>query len=242
MLRNDVYARGRADGWHVISPTLSSEDLHPKLLERVNGYITRRMEKRVKQYPVGGWADILRSWQRTMPTSLQFDWLLKQDPVSTTETLVLVVVDDPRRAILAPKLGAKPKAPLRLPKTACEKCGKTAWALCRDGRADFQCTTSGCGATARRPRPAPAQSEGLPRELPDVQLLLRDTMSRWNPATGELDYVSPRLRQWRRFLEGRYQKEFLATDTRFPDLWAQKTRVPTSSSSGTSSPAALKSA
>lgn len=242
LLRNDVYARARSDGWHVISPTLSSEELHPKLLERVNGYITRHIEKRVKQYPRGGWADTLRDWQRAMPTSLRFDWLLKQDLASNNETLVLVVVDDPRRAILAPKLGAKPKAPLKLPKTPCDQCGKTAWALCRDGRADFQCTTSGCGATARRPPPAPAQSEGLPRYLPDVELLLRDTTSRWNPATGELDHVSPRLRQWRRFFEKRNQKDLLATDTRFPDLWAEKTRVPTSPSSGASNRPAIKSA
>jgi hypothetical protein len=176
-----------------------------------------------------------------MPTSLRFDWLLKQDLASTNETLVLVVVDDPRRAILAPKLGAKPKAPFKLPKTPCEKCGETAWALCRDGRADVQCTTSGCGVTARRPEPAPAQSAGLPRYLPDVELLLRDTTSRWNPATGELDHVSPRLRQWRRFFENRDQKELLATDTRFPDLWAEKTRVPTATSSGASTPSVLKS-
>jgi len=234
LLRNDVYARARSDGWHVISPTLSSEELHPKLLERVNGYITRRMEKRVKQYPGGGWADILRSWQRNMPTSLQFDWLLKQDPVSHTETLILAIVDDPRRAILAPKLGAAPKAPLKLPKTACGKCGQVAWAFSRDGRADFQCTTSGCGVTARRPEPAPAQSADLPRYLPDVELLLRDTTSRWNPATGELDHVSPRLRQWRRFFEKRDQKELLATDTRFPDLWAERSRVAPASSSSAS--------
>ena len=75
-----------------------------------------------------------------------------------------------------------------------------------------------------------------------MEILLRDTTSRWNPATGQLEYVSPRLRQWRRFLEVRYDKAFLATDTRFPDLWAEKTRVPTAASSRTPSTSALKSA
>lgn len=106
----------------------------------------------------------------------------------------------------------------------------------------FQCTTPGCGGTADFPKAAPAQSADLPLRLPGVELLLRDTASRWNPATAELDFVSPRLRQWRRFLEGKYKKEFLATDTRFPDLWAEKTRVPTAASSRTPSPPALKSA
>ncbi|WP_152622348.1 hypothetical protein, partial [Archangium violaceum] len=138
-----------------------------------------------------------------MPTSLRNDWLYELDADAKTDTLVLAIVDDPRRAILAPKPGAARKAPLKLPKTACEKCGKTAWAISRDGRVDFQCTTSGCTGTALRPEPAPAQSAGLPSKLPGVELLLRDTTSRWSPATGELDYVSPRLRQWRRLLEGK---------------------------------------
>jgi len=243
LLRNEVYARARSEEWHVLSPTLAPEELHPKLLERVNGHITRSLERLVKQHPGGGWGDDLRSWLRFQPTSLSFDWLLKQDPVSKAETLVLAIVDDPRRAIRAPKPSGKRKAPLKLPNTACERCGKTAWEISRDGSVDFRCTTSGCGATARRPEPAPAQAVGLPYRLAGVDLLLRDTTSRWNSATGELDYASPRLRQWRRLLEEKYKdKRLLASDTRFTDLWAEKTRTPASTSSAASSPPALRTA
>lgn len=241
LLRNEVFARARSEGWYVISPTLAPEDTHPKILERVNGYITRRLEHLVKKQQGRGLADQdLRTWLRFQPTSLHFDWLLKQDAERRTETLVLALVDDPRRAIVPAKLGAASKAPRKLPKTACEKCGQIAWKLSRDPAVDFQCTTTSCTGTARRPPPAPSQYEELPYELTGVGLLLRDTTSRWNPATGTLDYVSPRLRQWRRQLEKGYGKELLATDTLFPDLWAERTRVPTSPGSRASALPPLK--
>lgn len=242
LLRNELYARARSEGWYVISPTLSAEDLHAQLLERVNRVITGNLERLAKQYPRSEVPGDLHHWKRSMPQSLQFDWLLKHDPVAGTNTLVLAIVDDPRRAIRAPKAGPAPKAPPKAPKKACEKCGKMAWELKMEWNSHFRCTTSGCAGRVDRPDPAPPQSAGLPYRLTGAELLLRDTTSRWNPTTGELEYVSPRLRQWRRVLEDRYQKEFLASDTRFPDLWAEKARAPTATSSGASSPATRKSA
>jgi hypothetical protein len=79
---------------------------------------------------------------------------------------------------------------------------------------------------SRRPRRT-AQIQDLPTVvLPGLRLCLRDAQSRYDLIKHELFLTSGRLRKWRRLLAAKYGEDFLATDTLFPDLWANRIAVP----------------
>lgn len=227
LLRNEVYARARAAGWHVISPVLSPDEVHGELLARFGRYVRRQLEERVRNSVPGAELDLQRL-ETFLPSHLSFDCLLQVDQSKRREELVLVVVDDPRRAVVKDKRRKPRSKPTR---ETCNKCGALMRAYSTADRAFLRCTALRCNTEKELPSPASAQIEDLPRLLPNARLLLRDTQSRWNATTGALELVSPRLRQWRRLLTKRYGEEFVATDSLFPDVWAQRTGSPPSPSS-----------
>jgi hypothetical protein len=230
LLRNEVYARAREAGWHVLSPVLSVEEIHPKLLEHFHSFWRRQLEARVREGQLAAREELDRL-DIYLPKELTFDSLLRADKNWRMESLVLVIVDDPRRTVVKPASKALVVKPS---KEKCPACGLPMTAYTSADRKVRRCTRPRCRGEKPLPSPARAQVDELPFRLPPgTGLLLRDSLSRWNVATGSLDRVSPRLRQWRRVLAARFGKDLLSTDTLFPDLWAERTKAPASEGSNT---------
>jgi|GEM_PF-4443069 len=105
LLRNELYAQARLAGWDILSPLLFPEALHESLLARVREWIHLRLEDRVARGE-GGARAALERLPDLMPPRLSFDCLMRHDAVThRPSALVLVVVDDIRRAI-APTKGS----------------------------------------------------------------------------------------------------------------------------------------
>ena len=99
LLRNELYARARLAGWDVLSPLLFPEALHESLLARVREWIHLRLEERVTRGE-GGARAALERLPELMSPRLSFDCLMRHDAATKRPSaLVLVVVDDVRRAI-----------------------------------------------------------------------------------------------------------------------------------------------
>lgn len=224
LLRNEMYARAREDNWTVLSPLLTPEREQAKLLQSVRAFSLRKLDAQERRS-----MDDERILQRPdvyLPQTLTFECLLRYNPLNTiTGAVVLLVVDDIRRAIVAPK---KPKKVTSKPSDKrCQTCGGPLNKIVGPTEAYLYCMTP----RQRCPRvelekPSPPQFDELPSTLPGAKLLLRDTQSVYDVREGKLAKASPRLRVWRRALEKRYGKDFLATDNLFPDVWAQRTNAP----------------
>ncbi|OJH33911.1 hypothetical protein BON30_46140 [Cystobacter ferrugineus] len=229
LLRNEVYAQAREAGWHVVSPTLFDESHHPELLVQVRRWFLQGAREHAAQ----GNRQAQRQFEMGVPNQLTFDCLLRYDAGrKRASALVLVVVDDVRRAIVPVKRSTLVKDT----KVRCERCGSEMKKYQSTDSAFLRCVTARCDGQVKLPRPALAQSEDLPLFLPGAGLVLRDTSSRWNTTTQTLEWASPRLRQWRRVLARQYGKELLDTDTLFPGLWSQRTHSPGQGGSRVSSP------
>ncbi len=79
----------------------------------------------------------------------------------------------------------------------------------------------------KKPSKTPPQVDGLPQlGFHGDRLLLRDAQSRWNVPEARLQAPSTRYLEWKKALAQRYGRDFLATDTLFPDLWAHRLTTP----------------
>jgi hypothetical protein len=230
LFRNDVYAAARQAGWYVGSPVLNAPAVHEALLKRFHAYVTRQYEKRVEQRLPGAELELQRL-PAFLPKVLTFEFLLKLDERNYPAELVLLVLDDPRRAIVPDKRRA-PR--VKRSKQPCPQCSTPMNNYTTPDRAYLRCPAAGCGAERELPAPAQPQLTDLPHLLPNARLLLRDTLSRYDVGAGRLIASSPRLATWRRVLAKRYGAELLATDTLFPELWAYRVLPPAEKRSGAS--------
>ncbi|PTL75447.1 hypothetical protein DAT35_55020 [Vitiosangium sp. GDMCC 1.1324] len=224
LLRNEVYARAREDNWTVLSPLLTPEKEQAKLLQSVRAFLLRRLTAQKGRSEDED--SILRRPDVYLPPTLTFECLIRYNPLNTiTGAVVLLVVDDIRRAIVPPK---KPKKPIVKPSDKrCQTCGGPMKKMVAPTEVFLFCITPGqrCPKVELK-KPSPPQFGEIPLTLPGAKLLLRDTQSVYDVREGKLARVSPRLRVWRRALEKRFGKDFLATDNLFPDVWAQRTNAP----------------
>lgn len=232
LLRNEVYARARQDGWYVLSPLFFPKEKHAGFLKHIESFVTQQLRR------LAGRGDKEAEYKLSrlktyLPDRFTFDCLLKVDAATNRPSaLVLVVVDDVRRAIVAQK---RTKPTLKPAKERCEKCGGPMLKIVSPDRAYLRCTALGpCRNEVRLEDPSPPQLKDLPYLLTGASLLLRDTQSVYDVQAGKLIKPSPRLRKWRRELAERFGKEFLATDVLFPDVWAQRTNVPPAARPGDS--------
>jgi len=199
LFRNEVYATARRGGWFIASPLLTREDLHPMALDTFRQWAIRAKEREVHELRAAGRpenevaraAQDLERLPRFLPQTFDFEYLMKRADGRVTD-LVLLVIDDPRRAIQRPKGLAS-----HLPHVERERV---------------------------------LQVNGRSVTLPGLRLLLRDAQSVYDLGQRKLFRPSPRLRAWRRVLAEQYGREFLATDTLFPDLWARRVQPPAASS------------
>lgn len=119
LLRNELYARARAEGWNPISPLLYHRKADQQtVLERFHGYVRHQLEERSRHGDERA-KEYLASLQCYLPQKLSFEYLLrvKEDG---TDAIVLLVVDDPRRAIVREKRRTARPSPGKQP---CPKCG-----------------------------------------------------------------------------------------------------------------------
>lgn len=99
LLRNEVYARAREAGWRVHSPLLFPEDKHPEVLRQLHPWWGERLEAG----EAGEGEGELR---------FTFDCLTRGEPGGVEgSALVLVVVDDVRRAIAPSRRAPISEAP-----------------------------------------------------------------------------------------------------------------------------------
>jgi hypothetical protein len=218
LLRNEVYARALAEGWHPITPLLYREADRPKLLERFHRYVRHQLEARSG----GGDAEATRYLAHLhlcLPEKLSFEYLLRAKEDGTDE-VVLLVVDDPRRAIVREKRRNARQSPGKQP---CPKCGSPTVQLRSPERVTLHCTdTRNCREEVQLQAPRPSQLEDLPPLLPGARVLLRDAYSEFVVTTGTLSRASTRQLEWRRHLAGRYGAECVVEDGLFPDVWARR--------------------
>lgn len=230
LLRNEVYARARAAGWQVISPTLSAEALHPQLLQQVHTWVRERLEARRRAGDAAA-AEQLQRLTTLLPARLAFDCLLRTGGDSVPSSLVLVVVDNPSRALKQP---ARRKPVIRPTEDPCPKCRAPMVRISTSERALLRCSAKGlCSTEVELPPPASPQIANVPRFLPvpEASLLLRDTGSVYELGTQKLR-PSPRLSAWRRFLAERFGTPFVDSDTLLPDVWALRLTSPARRSGG----------
>jgi hypothetical protein len=224
LLRNEVYARALAEGWHPITPLLYREADEPKLLELFHRYVRHQLEERNRH----GDAEATRHLthlQAFLPEALTFEYLLRRREDSRDEVIILVV-DDPRRAIAREKRRNARQSPGKQP---CAKCGAPTVQFRSPERVTLHCTdTRNCCAEVQLPPPRPCQLEDLPPLLPGARVLLRDAYSEFDVAAGKLASASTRHLEWRRHLAQRYGAECVVDEALFPDVWAERLtpRVP----------------
>lgn len=217
VLRNEVYARARAEGWTVISPTLSDEALHPTLLGQVHDWMRASLEQGAR----AGDADCeekLRELPALLPAQLTFDCLLRGQPEGGRSDFILCVVDDICRAI-SPRKQRTPRT--RKTDEPCPLCGQAMTRFSTPRQAVLRCTVPRCTGERELPAPTLAQVEELPRHLFGGSVLLRDAQSVLNVADQQVT-ASVRLCQWRKALAARYGEAVLQTETLFPDVWADR--------------------
>jgi hypothetical protein len=106
LFRNDVYARALAAGWKLASPTVSPPERIPAYLDAFNDWATRAKSAEVDALRAAG-----REWDVRMaegqlerlpkfvPKELTFEFLYRLGADRRVAELVLLVVDDPRRAV-----------------------------------------------------------------------------------------------------------------------------------------------
>lgn len=233
LFRNSVYAEALASGWLVATPVLHPPSNHGALLARFGDYVRAQWAERIRvleQKKVSAnavameKADFARI-DKELPSALTFDFLVRfapgAGPADTPSDVVLVVVHDPRRAIVREKL-TKPK--VKASSTPCAKCSKPTEQVTTFDRRFLRCTDVRCNAQhIELEPPAKGQLEDLPKKLAmhGVRLLLRDHRSRFNVITKELT-PTDELARWRTALASKYGEQLLATDTLFPELWAER--------------------
>jgi len=110
LFRNEVYAAARRAGWFIASPVLTRADLHPVALDTFRQWAIRAKEQEVNELRAAGRpeAEVARADQdlerlpRFLPQTFGFEYLMKRADGRVTD-IVLLVIDDPRRAIQRPK-------------------------------------------------------------------------------------------------------------------------------------------
>jgi ssDNA-binding Zn-finger/Zn-ribbon topoisomerase 1 len=224
LLRNEVYARALAEGWHPITPLLYREADEPKLLELFHRYVRRQLEERSRDDDEEA-ARRLTHLPVYLPEALTFEYLLRRREDGRDE-VVLLVVDDPRRAIAREKRRNARQSPGKQP---CPKCGAPTVQFRSPERVTLHCTdTRNCREEVKLQAPRPSQLEDLPPLLPGARVLLRDAFSEFDVAAGKLARASRRQLEWRRHLTKRYGAECVVDEALFPDVWAERLtpRVP----------------
>lgn len=104
LLRNDVYARARAEGWHIGSPIFTPPADHGRYLELFHRWATEQQQRELARTDVSP-AERLRAHQDFerlplfLPKALTFEFLVKVGPDRAPAEVALVVIDDPRRSI-----------------------------------------------------------------------------------------------------------------------------------------------
>lgn len=108
ILRAEVYARARADGWHIGSSIFLAESDRATALARFEAFLKRRALERYKaavarRAPAAQVLEFQSALQQLpafLPKALTFEYLCRIDPQSKETTdVVLLVVDDVRRAV-----------------------------------------------------------------------------------------------------------------------------------------------
>lgn len=107
LFRNDVYAAARAAGWIVASPVLTPAEFHARALEAFRSWAldAKRRELLELQAAARPPTEVARAAQelerlpRFLPASLTFEFLTRRSQTERASELVLLVVDDPRRAV-----------------------------------------------------------------------------------------------------------------------------------------------
>jgi hypothetical protein len=107
LLRNDVYAAARRDGWIVASPLLTRSDLHATALETFRTWAleTKRAEIRDMQVRGRHPVEVARALQelerlpRFLPSTFNFEYLARRGGSGRVGEMALLIVDDPRRAV-----------------------------------------------------------------------------------------------------------------------------------------------
>lgn len=218
LLRNEVYARARAEGWHPIAPLLYRKSQEPELLEPFHGYVRHQLEERSRHGDARA-AEYLAHLPPLLPTQLSFEYLLRRRENGADE-VVLLVVDDPRRAIAREKRRTARQSPGKQP---CPKCGAPTVQLRSPERVTLHCTDRrNCRREVQLQAPRPSQLEDLPPLLPGARVLLRDAYSEFDVTTGTLSRASARQHEWRRHLARRYGEECFVEEALFPDVWARR--------------------
>lgn len=200
LLRNEVFARARGDGWLIASPVLASPDALTRYRQVFNDWALDAKARELAEVQARSWspmdvAQVRRDAEQLsafLPKALTFDFLVKMDRSGRARDVVLLLIDDPRRSVT--RQGASSVLPSVSPLRS---------------------------LTDRRTR--------QPYTLPGLRLLLRDTLSEYDVGTLTLARASPRLRAWRRLIVEKYGEtggqQLLATDTLFPDVWARRIGV-----------------
>ena len=105
LFRNDVYSAARASGWYVASPVLHPEENLGPFLKQFSSWVLLQQQRRVAEARVAGPAALMREEAELkrlptfLPKALTFEFLVKLDARGLPAELVLLVVDDPRRAV-----------------------------------------------------------------------------------------------------------------------------------------------
>jgi hypothetical protein len=107
LFRNDVYAAARTAGWIVASPVLTPPEHHGRALEAFRAWALDAKRRELLELQSAGRppADVARAAQdlerlpRFLPTALTFDFLMRRNRVERSTDVILLVLDDPRRAV-----------------------------------------------------------------------------------------------------------------------------------------------
>lgn len=106
LFRNDIYARALAAGWKLASPTVSPPERIPAFLAAFNEWAIRAKTAEVNALRTAGKAwDVrlaegqLERLPKFLPTKFTFEFLYRLGADRRVAELVLLVVDDPRRAV-----------------------------------------------------------------------------------------------------------------------------------------------
>lgn len=179
LLRNDVWAAARRDGYELAIRDLLEPEHHARALKvletwallRARAKLDRlRSQPRPDPEALHQAEQALERTRLLAPKALTFDFAYRLGPKNLPSEILLLVIADPRASV------------------------------CDD--------------------------DLPPKGYHGDRLLLRDSESRWNSAEDRLLVASPKLLRWRWALSKRYGRDFLSTDTLWPDLWAHRVGVP----------------
>jgi hypothetical protein len=109
LLRAEVYARARAAGWYVGSPVFLAPSQHAAALHHFHGWLKGRaleryksaQQRRASPAQLADFKAAIEQLPRFLPTELGFEFLYRADREGRVSQVVLLLVDDVRRSVVA---------------------------------------------------------------------------------------------------------------------------------------------